>query len=60
MRKLQPGHVLTWDNGRVELVPGWFDESLTDETRSRLGIERASVIMMDCVLEASTLTALEF
>ena len=47
-------------DGRVELVPGWFDESLTDETRSRLGIERASVIMMDCVLEASTLTALEF
>lgn len=45
---------------RVKLVRGWFEESLTDATRSRLGLRRAPVIMMDCVLESSTRTALEF
>jgi predicted O-methyltransferase YrrM len=47
-------------DGRVELVPGWFDESLSDATRTRLGIDRASIVMMDCVLESSTRTALDF
>lgn len=47
-------------SGRVEFVPGWYDQSLSADTRSRLHIERAPVIMMDCVLESSTRTALEF
>lgn len=46
--------------GRVELVRGWYDQVLTNGTRTRLGVERAPVIMMDCVLESSTRTALEF
>jgi hypothetical protein len=45
---------------RVTLVPGWFEDSLTPATRDGLGVERAVVIMMDCVLESSTRTALEF
>jgi hypothetical protein len=45
---------------RVTLVPGWFDDSLTAETRDSLQVDRAVVIMMDCVLESSTRTALEF
>jgi predicted O-methyltransferase YrrM len=45
---------------RVQLVPGWFDDTLTDATRDQLGIERAVIIMMDCVLESSTRAALEF
>jgi O-methyltransferase len=45
---------------RVELVQGWFEESLTDETRSGLALDHAPIIMMDCVLESSTRTALEF
>ena len=46
--------------GRVDLVPGWFEESLTDETRDRLGLERATVVMVDCVLSSSTRVALDF
>ncbi len=46
--------------GRIEFVPGWYEETLTADTRARLGVERAPLIMMDCVLESSTRTALEF
>ncbi len=45
---------------RVDLVPGWFEESLTDATRNRLGLERATVVMVDCVISSSTRVALEF
>ena len=45
---------------RVTLVPGWFKDSLTHSTLHGLGIDRAVIIMMDCVLESSTRTALEF
>ncbi len=45
---------------RVELVPGWFEGSLTDATRQRLGIDRAAVIMFDCILASSTRAALDF
>jgi hypothetical protein len=47
-------------SSRIELVPGWFEESLTDETRQRLGLVRASVVMFDCVLSTSTRLALDF
>ena len=45
---------------RVELVPGWFEDSLTAETRSRLGIDTADIVMVDCVIESATRTALDF
>ena len=34
---------------RVELVPGWFEDSLTAETRERLGIATVDIVMVDCV-----------
>lgn len=45
---------------RVNLIEGWFDDTLTPETRNRHGIRRASVIMVDCDLYSSARTALEF
>lgn len=45
---------------RVDLVPGWYEESLTDDTRQRLGLEHAAVVMVDCVISSSTRAALEF
>lgn len=45
---------------RVELVPGWFDASLTAATRERLGLVAADVVMIDCVIESATRTALDF
>jgi O-methyltransferase len=48
------------DVERVQLVKGWFDEVLNDETRRQHAIERAGVIMLDCDLYSSTRAALEF
>lgn len=45
---------------KVELVPGWFEDSLTDATRKRLGIETADIVMVDCVIESATRVALDF
>jgi hypothetical protein len=44
----------------VELVPGWFDDTLNEPTRIRLGIERAPIVMVDCVIASATTTALAF
>jgi hypothetical protein len=48
------------DLGRVHLVKGWFSNTLNDETVRRLGIETASVIMIDCDLYSSAKEALTF
>ena len=45
---------------RLTLVPGWFSDTLNDQTIRRHRIEKASVIMIDCDLYSSTKTALEF
>lgn len=49
---------LTADRG--SLVEGWFDDTLNAQTRERLGIRKASVLMMDADLYTSTKVALEF
>jgi O-methyltransferase len=48
------------DMGRVELVEGWFEDTLTEETRARHGIDQVSVIMLDCDLYSSAKAALRF
>jgi O-methyltransferase len=48
------------DPRRVELIEGWFDDTLTPETRNRHNIRKASVIMVDCDLYSSARTALDF
>jgi hypothetical protein len=48
------------DMRRVELVEGWFDDTATPERAEALGIEKASVVMIDCDLYSSAKTALEF
>ena len=45
---------------RVELVEGWFEDTLTDETRSKLGVDRAAVVMVDCVSASATSLVLGF
>ena len=47
-----------WD--RTVLVEGWFHETLTPARAAELGIERASVVMVDCDLYSSTKQALAF
>jgi O-methyltransferase len=48
------------DIDRVRLVQGWFDDTLTDETRLEHRIDRAGVIMLDCDLYSSSSMALDF
>jgi O-methyltransferase len=48
------------DLSRVVLIPGWFSDTLNDGTIRRHGIERASVIMIDCDLYSSAKKALTF
>ena len=44
----------------VTLVKGWFSETCTPATRARLGLVRASVIMVDCDLYSSAREVLAF
>ncbi|HUI57762.1 MAG TPA: TylF/MycF/NovP-related O-methyltransferase [Bryobacteraceae bacterium] len=48
------------DRARVTTIPGWFHETLTRDLQSRLPIQRASVVWIDCDLHASTVPVLEF
>jgi O-methyltransferase len=45
---------------RIELVKGWYDETLTPTVRDRIGVRRAGLIMIDCVFYSSTMAALRF
>ena len=46
--------------GRVTLVEGWFDDTLTEATRREHGIEHAGIVMIDCDMYSSAKTALAF
>jgi O-methyltransferase len=48
------------DWSRTHLIKGWFDQTLTRRTARRHGIERAGMIMVDCVLHSSARRALAF
>jgi len=48
------------DLSRVQMTKGWYDKSLTPETRRSIGIKKAAVIWIDCDLYESTVPALEF
>ncbi|MDQ6915651.1 MAG: TylF/MycF family methyltransferase [Actinomycetota bacterium] len=48
------------DMDRVTLVKGWFDDTLTQATRRRLGIERLAVALLDCDIYSSAKAALDF
>jgi O-methyltransferase len=45
---------------RFVLVKGWFDDTATPATATRLGIQRVSIAMIDCDAYSSARTALAF
>lgn len=45
---------------RVTLVPGWFEETATDDRAAQIGLRAISVAMIDCDLYSSAVTALAF
>lgn len=48
------------DLSRVQLVSGWYDDTLNEATRKKLPIRKAAVIWIDCDLYESTVPALNF
>ncbi|TPG53403.1 class I SAM-dependent methyltransferase [Roseomonas nepalensis] len=48
------------DLKRVELVPGWFRDTLTPARRTALSIGKASLIMIDCDIYSASKEALAF
>jgi hypothetical protein len=44
----------------VEIVPGWFEDTLTEETAERLRLHRAAFVNIDCDLYESTVPVLRF
>jgi hypothetical protein len=48
------------DMQRVQLIPGWYDQSLNEPLKQQLAIEKASIVLIDCDLYESTVPALNF
>ena len=48
------------DLRRVVTVPGFYDQSLTDETKRKHGLTKAALVMIDCDLYESTVPVLNF
>jgi len=48
------------DLNKVKIIPGWYDEVLNEETKKKLPIKKAAVIMIDCDLYKSTVPVLNF
>ncbi|MBN1688391.1 MAG: hypothetical protein JW893_04765 [Candidatus Omnitrophica bacterium] len=48
------------DLSKVLTVPGWFKESLTDETKKKWNIEKACAIFIDCDLYESGVPVFRF
>jgi hypothetical protein len=47
-------------SGRIKLVKGWFNETLTPETKQNLGIKALAIAYIDCDYYESAVPALEF
>jgi len=45
---------------RVSCIPGWYDDTLNDETKKKLSIKKAAVVYIDCDLYESTVPVLNF
>jgi O-methyltransferase len=48
------------DLSRVALVKGWFRDTLNSETRARLRVAKASLVMVDCDIYSASREALWF
>ncbi len=48
------------DHGKVEVVEGFFEDSLTPETAARIGLKRIAVLHIDSDLYQSAKSALDF
>lgn len=44
----------------LEIVPGWFSDTLNDQTKNKFGNKKAGLVHIDCDIYTSTLEVLEF
>jgi hypothetical protein len=44
----------------VKAVKGWYDKVLNEETKKKLPLKKAAVVMVDCDLYESTVPVLNF
>ena len=58
------GQVRTWlsqhgaDWNRLMLVPGFYEDTLTEKTKADIGLKKCAVAMLDCDIYSSTKVAL--
>lgn len=48
------------DLNKVEIIPGWFDQSLNNESVEKIKLVSAAIIWVDCDLYESALPVLDF
>lgn len=48
------------DLERVRIIPGWYKDTLNEESKEKLGIKSAAVVWIDCDLYDSATQALNF
>jgi|GEM_PF-1960732 len=48
------------DWSRTFLIKGWFEDTLNDKTTKQYGIEKASVLMIDCDIYSASKAALNY
>jgi O-methyltransferase len=48
------------DMSRVELIPGWYGDTLNHETEEKLGLQAAAIVNVDCDVYESTVQVLTF
>ena len=58
VRRTLDAHGMDWDTAR--LIEGYFDDTLTAETRRRYGMGKVAIALVDCDLYASSIQALRF
>lgn len=48
------------DLGQVEIIKGWYDEVLNEETKRKFALKQAAIIFIDCDLYESAVSVLDF
>jgi hypothetical protein len=56
-RNLMDGGV---DMNRVELIPGWYSDTLNQQTKEKLSLQAAAIVNVDCDVYESTVSVLAF
>ncbi|OGM98201.1 MAG: hypothetical protein A2735_00640 [Candidatus Yanofskybacteria bacterium RIFCSPHIGHO2_01_FULL_41_21] len=48
------------DLKEVTIIPGWYEETLNEETKNKLSLKKASIIFVDCDIYESAVSVLNF